>query len=527
MLALFRKANLTRSLQSSRGGHPCTHMAVTPRMRYRRSGQVLPCATRVQRSTYYFDAARHTTKTLQYLLGQIQESTQPGSGPAAALLAQAMDALLDSLCARLEDDKESVDYFHQLLNIHLSGLRASELEQLAHALKRMPYDCAVMETIAAPESLSQRQRSLMFTADLQASLASLSDAARLFESQHPESHRLTTSQAQQTRDYLAGHARCYARSGITLIELAGLSHMLAEAIGMSVRPSATLSASALATDSRVAGDEKNLLIDSATYTALTEKTQVQLFARVMRDVLELFLFKKLFPDVRSLRDLQPRQCTLLFGEIERVVALAPTIRDRQSILSAKALLAHSKDFGTIHIYPTVGTRLGHACIIPSLSLIPDMSQASKAIGTRYMRVGFRLAPSDCIISEWPMLWLNAAENEQRYPSALAWPVKVAAEAAALQAAARGLVQEWQEQGLPYRFASTEPRLSATGCRISVWQAVQRGMDDDARQLFQCFMAGLTEPDSPTEIALHMQHFMQWVQMLGAERTGSTGEDTHL
>ena len=48
------------------------------------------------------------------------------------------------------------------------------------------------------------------------------------------------------------------------------------------------------------------------------------------------------------------------------------------------------------------------------------------------------------------------------------------------------------------------------------QAIVQGMDDDARTLFAYFNAGLADPESPTDLALRMNRFMQWLEIVGTD-----------
>jgi len=100
-----------------------------------------------------------------------------------------------------------------------------------------------------------------------------------------------------------------------------------------------------------------------------------------------------------------------------------------------------------------------------------------------------------------------------YPAAHAWHLTVPAHWLKLQQAAEQTREEWQRKKLPYRFIGTEPGMPATGCRATVWHAAQCAMDDDTRSLFEHFMLGLSEPESPTELALRMSQFMRWLDVL--------------
>jgi hypothetical protein len=133
-----------------------------------------------------------------------------------------------------------------------------------------------------------------------------------------------------------------------------------------------------------------------------------------------------------------------------------------------------------------------------------------------MHSGFHLEPGDSQIREWPAHFMSAKENEEAYPDQYAWSVRVPVNSIRLQAAAREVRREWESQGVPYRFIGTEPEMRATGCRVTVWEAVQRGMTDDALTLFQHYNSGLPEPQSPTELWQRFEGLMQWIEAVSTD-----------
>lgn len=95
--------------------------------------------------------------------------------------------------------------------------------------------------------------------------------------------------------------------------------------------------------------------------------------------------------------------------------------------------------------------------------------------------------------------MTTKESEETYPIQHAWFLRVPVDEKRLQVAAGDVRHEWESQDLQYRFICTTPGMSTTGCRATVWEAVQRGMTDDALALFQHYNRGLPEPQSPTEL----------------------------
>jgi len=86
----------------------------------------------------------------------------------------------------------------------------------------------------------------------------------------------------------------------------------------------------------------------------------------------------------------------------------------------------------------------------------------------------------------------------------------------LELAAQELVDEWKRAGLPYRFVSVGPESPATGCRISVWNAVEKAMDADTKLLFAGFNRGLPLPDSTIELWERLNGFMQWLTLIASD-----------
>jgi hypothetical protein len=206
---------------------------------------------------------------------------------------------------------------------------------------------------------------------------------------------------------------------------------------------------------------------------------------------------------------------LLQREIAQVMSRPPTVTDELMYVHAAEVLAHRSGFGTIQICPTAGAMLGHAWISPVLSVVPDRSRKGVEAGKRFMRSGLRTEPTQCTVNEWDIRWLTPLENAELYPAEYAWHPTVPAHWLKLQQAATGVMQEWQAKGLPYRFIGTRPGMAATGCRITVWHAVQRAMEDDTRVLFAHFARGLPVPESPTELAARLAQFTDWLSTLAA------------
>lgn len=497
-------------------------MANAPCLRSRRNLPP-PDWRATQRASYYFDAAWHTTQTLRHLLRANLAAKDIGLRPPPEMLAQAVDSLLHSISPGLHDDSESRACFDRLLQSHLSGLTADELERLAAELRAQRFDGTVMESVIDDPMLKefgftngpprQRQRTLMFTPDLYLAIDDARDAASARAARCDATRRLTPEQARQVREFLADCAARQAEVGVTLTQFCGVATQLALAVGLDAAPATAIATAALHPVSTVDWQPDALRVDLSAWSVLSLRNDSMLYAVLLRDLLELVLARKLAgPDV-LLQSLDESRRSLLFAEVERVLSRPPKVTGPEMAAQAAAVLAREQTFGTIQICPTSGVALGHAWIAPTLSAVPDRSVRGKDIGTRYMRSGFRLEPEACRINEWEIRWLNAQESEELYPVERAWHIRVPVDREKLQQAAAATMEAWRRRALPYRFIGTEPGMPGTGCRMTVWHAVQRGMDDDARALFSHFLLALPEPESPTELALRFEQFMHWLQSL--------------
>lgn len=508
------------------GGHSATHTSTSPRMRQRAPAAKPTSWSRPQRANYYFDATWHTAQTLRRLIRTPAAAGELGPHKPARLLVQSMDTLLDSICPGLVDDGESHDYFHQLLQAHLSGLDAAELAQLAKSLKQQRYSCAVVESVIDDVMIKdygfangpphRHHRTLMFTRDLYHALEAAQDAAATAAGR-TDDRRLTPAQARGARDALAALATRPAHAEITLTELVGMAARLAHAIGLAEHPSLVIAATPMPSPvSAVDWQDEHLIVDLQTFVTVCQARQPGPLAALLRDLLELLLARRLIGPGANLATLPAAQRALLLRALEQVISAPPAIADRAAPARAADILRRSDSFGAVQICPTSGVRLGHAWIAPVLSLMPDKSRPAREIGTRFMRTGFRLEPAHCTISEWKVRWLSATESDSLYPSTSTWQVRVPVDRHKLQQAATEVVDEWMRKALPYRFIDTQPGMPTTGCRATVLQAVQRAMDDDTRTLFEHFMLGLPEPESPTELALRLEQFMEWLTTLAAQ-----------
>lgn len=502
----------------------------SPRMRS--SARRTAPADWTARATHYFDAAWHSSQTLRRLLKANLDDEALGLRKPPALLTGTMEAMLNSICPGLPDDVDSLRYFQQLLQLHLSALTAAELAQLGRLLKTLRFDHVVVESVIDDVMVAEhgfangpphcRQRTLMFSKDLYCALDEATQSAADAEAISARERLLTPSQAQQARDALAALSGRDDR-GVTLTELASAANQLAQATGAPIKTSVAVAAFPLPPASSVSWQDGQLIIELHTLAALNETTNRWLHASLLRDMLELLLMHKLFDPSATLMSLSAAQRALLQREVEHVLSLPPTPADPALAARAAEVLARSVSFGTMQIYPTAGAMLGHAWISPVLSVVPDKSRKGIEAGKRYMRAGLRTEPAHCTVNEWDILWLSQQDNDKLYPAEQAWHLSVPVHWLKLQQAAEDTRKEWQHKRLPYRFIGTEPGMPPTGCRATVWHALQRAMDDDTRTLFGHFCRGLPDPESPTELALRTGQFMQWLHRLAQRPIGERSD----
>lgn len=485
------------------------------------------------RASYYFDAAWHTSQTLRHLMKATLADEAVGLRKPPELLTLTMGVMLDSICPGLPDDAESLQWFHKLLRMHLSGLTVSELDRLQQLLKAERFDHVVVESVIDDFMVAEhgfangpphcRQRTLMFTNDLHHALEEAAQTAAENEAMTAQERRLTPAQAQQARNLLATLAARHARGGVTLTELACAANQLAQATGTPLKTELAVAADPLPPASGVSWQDGQLIVELRTLATLVETRDGKLNASLLRDLLELLLAHKLFGSPIDLMKLSVAQRVLLQREVEQVLSRPPALEDSAMAARSAEVLARRPSFGTMQIFPTAGALLGHAWISPVLSVVPDKSRKGIEAGKRFMRSGLRLDPVQCTVNEWDIRWLNPRENDEMYPAAHAWHQPVPVHWLKLQQAADETRLEWQSKGLPYRFIGTTPGMSATGCRATVWHAVQRAMDDDTRSLFEHFTLGLPEPESPTELALRMRQFMEWLTELASRPVVERGD----
>jgi hypothetical protein len=475
----------------------------------------------MQRANYYFDASHQTVKTLRKLLAEWREGTlRPGLQTPIDLLGMTMESLLTSICPAIEDDGESRSYFHALLCMHLSGLTATDLVQLRSALKTAQFTCYVVENIIddamyleygfSNGSPHSRSRTLMQSQEFYDVLDDLHQQAAEREAAYAPVSAISHS---TVRAALSDCAARWSASARSLPDLTAAAQALAAALKVPLLWSATMAGVPASRASMLEGRGNILLIDPDVVTQLAHDSHGSLFAAVMRDLLELLLMQKLFGADHLSQSMAPAQRHRLQDALDQIIDCLPPCATVSQVAQARKVLAHPEHCGRVQIIPTKGTALGHAWIAPTLSLLPDTTREGVTKGTRFMHSGFQLQAGESTIREWPIRFASHTENNQLFPANAALHLPVPVDSLRLQMAADSIVKEWRERALPYRFTGTRPGEEATGCRITVWKAVQRGMDEDALALLRHYHCGLPEPESPTELWLRLDGMMRWLDQI--------------
>lgn len=489
-----------------------------PKLR-QRARTVLPVSWHgSHRAFYYFDASHQTAMSLRILLAECQSGADHlGLLPPQQLLAESIDTFLRSICPGIKDDWKNHEHFLSLLHLHLSQLNSAELKTLTGILKAQSYECCVVESIVDDEFLREygfangpprtRMHTLLQTKGFFNLLDDLQQEACPLS-------RLEPALALASRAWLAGCAASWQHSNRSLLGLLESAQALTEILDVPYVFQSVIVAAPASGASMLEVQNHNLLIDTMVAALLEHDGSGKLFASVLRDLLEIVLTKKLFgADATPQHLTKPQRCRLLDSMDMIFVHSDPPANKAALQAQAEAVLTNPTLFGHVNIMPTLGAALGHAWIAPALSLVPDKSRPATESGTRFVHTGFQLTARESPIREWPVHFLSSQENDVVYPEKRAWKVTVPVDAESLQAAAEGVVREWRERGLPYRFIGARPGVDPTGCRVTVWQAVQRGMSAEALALFHHYNRGLPEPDSPTEVWLRLNGMMRWMEKL--------------
>ncbi len=499
---------------------------LAPACRTRSATQPPPHWPSTQARNYYFDAAHHTALTLKELLRVAKPGSEAlGVRANSDLMRDAMQSLVDSVCPRMDDDFESRSFFNELLSMHLSGLSTEELQSLSYFLKAAGFDGVATESVwtdAVYEDFGfangppmKSQRTLMMPQDWKHLIDHVTDEVAASEKKLQPGRFPNPAESRFARHTLAHAVQHWHHSGQTMTAIAEICEDLCGALGLAEGPTAVVAGRQRSRASLVDWTGDRLTLDDRALAALSNDADGRLFAEVLRDLLEAVMARRMFGEHGHPLRLSPANLMLLHRAIDEVAAQPPTAPGTELCEAATRLLAQAGRFGKVQVMPLTGVALGHVWIGHTLSVVPDRTRPSTDIGTRYIRPGGRLQAEECAVREWPIRWLTPRENDDLYPQEHAWHITVPVPALRLQQSAASVVRDWKDKNQPYRFMGTEPGTQSSGCRASVMQAVVEGMDAEARALFMHFNCGLPEPDSPTEVALRMNRFMQWVRQLAA------------
>ena len=490
-----------------------------------------------QRASYYYDASWHTGKTFRQLINCFPVSKNTpcsdlGSCSNSELLVEQTDFFLNSLRPFENGATESKTKYLKLLHMHLSALAQPERKALANYLRQVGYECQIAESAIDDEMYLEygfcngpphtKKNILLRTSELFTLLDTPTSVNECEKSALAEAQEVSITQAQYIRNQLSICTSDWLDSDKTPQSLLRIARNLER----TVTGYASVENVCIFDDQpgpgKVIQKGEKLLVDLATIHELSHQNNESLFAVLLRDMLEIFLTKKLINSTTELSQLSVAQRQHVWNTIASIQSFAPT----SSLLSpfrthVKTLLMSRESFGQVHIIPASGVALGHAWIAPSLSITPDHHKLGVPAGMCYLHSGARLHAAVSVINEWPIQWLTSTESENLYPSRHAWHLSVPVPAKALELAVQKVSEEWKHNKIAYRFVAVAPDSPATGCRISVWAAVEKGMDADTKLLFIQFNRGLALPDSTIELWERLNGFMQWLELI------ASGDSPHV
>ncbi len=473
-------------------------------------------------ANHYFDAASHTALTLRTALHPHQQPGPVLGKSDEKLMVNAVNTLVSATCPQGDMDSESHAYFSLLLNMHLSGLEPEELKSLARALKAAGYD-RVSDRAALQHDIydefgfvsGKPQDVVTLPSDWHHLLDDAIEQAAAIARRPLAGKPPGDTEARAARQCLLDAALHWPIGNQSMTDVVEIGRQLSDALGLSPAPRVGCSASLTHRGSMLDWKDDTLLIDVKSFRALAGDANGKCFADLLHDLLELLIARKMFGSGAHPSRLCAPDRTRLQKAMNEVLAASPCAPQAPLRQAAARVLVQAGAIGKVQILPTVGVALGHAWIGSALSVVPDKSTPPVGIGTRYMHPGFQLEPGECQVMQWPIRWLDADENAKLFADEHAWQVTVPVERDRLAEAASEVAAEWKAQARPYRFIGTAPGMPSSGCRASVLQAIEKGMDNDARGLFAYFNAGLPEPESPTELAMRMNRFMAWLQTVAS------------
>ncbi len=468
-----------------------------------------------QRASYYYDASLQTGKTFRQLVNSVGTSHDTsclalGTSSNSQLLVEQTHFFLNSLRPFVNGTIESKAKYVNLLQMHLSAIARPTLDTLASHLQQLGYECQITESVIDDAMYLDygfcngpphtKKNILLNTSEFFALLDSQHRSSEYQKLAVSELQEISTTHAQAIRHQLSVCASDWSDSDKSPQSLLNIARHLE----YTVTGNASINKVSIFEEepgpSKALQKGEKLLVDLATIHGLSHQNNESLFAVLLRDILEIFLAKKIFGSTTNILHLSVTQQRRVWSAIETIQAITPKPR----LLSAfrthiKTLLMSRESFGKVHIIPASGVALGHAWIAPSLSITPDHQKLGIPAGTCYLHSGARLHATIAAINEWPIQWLTSSESEHLYPTRRAWHLSVPVPAKVLELAAKQLREEWKLNNQAYRFVAVSPDTPAASCRTSVWAAVEKGMDADTKLLFVYFNRGLALPDSTIEL----------------------------
>jgi hypothetical protein len=481
----------------------------------------------MQRANYYWAANYQTVQIFSALLDASIKNPHPDD---AKKINTVMVELLEAL---IEDDSNTPTdpaAYKKLVQSHLSGLDAKQLNHLAHSLKKSEFkhDCyQIIFEIIERNGREKERESVIALQSTDQLFALLEDLIITSETSNTNNQEVIfpANWNESARKILSDSAAAWhadKQSVDVANSLLKVARELASHFGMSELPETGEYSVINSLHSSLSWQGASLQCDARLQQAFshqhqnTKQTYKAPFERALRDVLELMLMKKMVGSGAELAGLNAAQLHNLREKIDLVINHTSPASSEDLRCLAKEVMKKSASFGHIHISPN-GSGSGHSWIAPDFSIFPNNEDGrQKLAGSVFVQDAKQLSPSPKKIKERSVQFISNEINEKYFPNKDALMIKVPVSADVLQRSAQQVKDKWIKEDIPYRSMASIDGDDVHSCRVGVWEAVCEGMDEPARQLFVHYNRGLPDPDSSAELWLRMQGYMHWIQALAGE-----------
>lgn len=494
---------------------------------------------RLSRAHYFYDAAHQTSKGFELLMNDILLAvSEPERKQISQSIVQMAMTLFASVHRHSDNNMSEPGHLQDLARMHLGGLDQRMIAALERVLLDSGFSIKMVESVLDDEMMleygfsngppSYRTRSVMETEDVYVLLREIgkSKAAPASAAARANQFDRQLFCAKKIRQWITDMADCWSMtSGCRTIaffddvvrQLFEIMNLPPAAVALKTGPIGVYG-------STVAFGKEIVTIDSGASESLFATRHPNSFATVLKDLVEAAMIIKLFgrqsTELLGTSCLTDGQQALLRRRLDQVYdkTWPESVSPEQREMAAR-VLEHRAHFGEVKIIPGSGVSLGHSWIAPHLSVIADkLPEKCRTIGVHYIRPGYSRSASATGIKEYPALFLNENQHEGVYGGQSAMSATVPVDRQALDIAAKSTVGELQEKAVPFVFSGANPALPGNTCRTSVWSATGKGMQPEARLLFDRFNCGLPDPVSCTELLIRLRGFMRWLEHIAKPPT---------